>query len=71
MYAIRSYYEVLAATHGLPEQEVVSKIMLEPAAIKRMIKHEEVAELALFLTSEKAGAITGAAHMIDLGWTAR
>lgn len=63
--------EVLAATHGLPEQEVVSKIMLEPAAIKRMIKHEEVAELALFLTSEKAGAITGAAHMIDLGWTAR
>jgi 3-hydroxybutyrate dehydrogenase len=60
-----------AATHGIPEEEVVSKIMLEPAAIKRMMKPEEVAQLALFLASEKASAITGGAHMIDLGWTAR
>ncbi len=32
---------------------------------------QEVAELALFLASDKAGAITGAAYTIDLGWMAR
>jgi len=60
-----------AASHGLSEKEVVEKIMLEPMAIKRMIEPEEVAGLALFLASEKAGAITGASYKIDLGWTAR
>lgn len=61
----------LAATNAISEDEVIDKIILEPAAIKRMIKPEEVAELALFLASERASAITGATHMIDLGWTAR
>lgn len=60
-----------AATHGISEEEVIDKIMLEPAAIKRLIEPEEVADLALFLASEKASTITGAAHMMDLGWTAR
>ncbi len=60
-----------AAAHGIGEDEVIGKIMLEPAAIKRLIQPEEVADLALFLASDKASAITGAAHMIDLGWTAR
>jgi 3-hydroxybutyrate dehydrogenase len=60
-----------AAAHGIGEDEVIEKIMLEPAAIKRLIQPEEVADLALFLASDKASAVTGAAHMIDLGWTAR
>ncbi len=60
-----------AAAHGIGENEVIEKIMLEPAAIKRLIQPEEVADLALFLASDKASAVTGAAHMIDLGWTAR
>ncbi|GAB4268424.1 MAG: 3-hydroxybutyrate dehydrogenase [Deferrisomatales bacterium] len=60
-----------AKTHGIPEDEVVRKIMLEPAPIKRLIEPEEVAELALFLASDKARSMTGAAHLIDLGWTAR
>ena len=60
-----------AAAHGIGEDEVIEKIMLGPAAIKRLIQPEEVAGLALFLASDKASAMTGAAHMIDLGWTAR
>lgn len=60
-----------AAAHGIGEDEVIEKIMLEPAAIKRLIQPEEVAGLALFLASDKASAMTGAAYMIDLGWTAR
>lgn len=60
-----------ALTQGIREEEVVDKIMLEPAAIKRMIEPEEIAELALYLASDKAAVITGASHLIDLGWTAR
>jgi 3-hydroxybutyrate dehydrogenase len=60
-----------ARTRGLPESEVVERVMLEPAAIRRLIEPEEVAALALFLASDTAGAITGGAHTIDLGWTAR
>jgi 3-hydroxybutyrate dehydrogenase len=57
--------------HGLPEQEVVEKIMLQPAAIKRLLEPDEVASLVWFLCSEMAGGITGASYPIDAGWTAR
>lgn len=60
-----------AESRGIPESEVVERVMLEPAAIKRLIEPAEVAELALFLASDRASAITGVAHNIDLGWTAR
>jgi 3-hydroxybutyrate dehydrogenase len=60
-----------ARTLGISEDDVIEKVMLGPAAIKRLIEPEEVAEFALYLASDKASYITGAAHMIDLGWTAR
>ena len=56
---------------NIGESEVVEKVMLGPAAIKRLIEPEEVARLVLFLASEDARSITGAAYTIDLGWTAR
>jgi len=60
-----------ARTLSIPEAEVIEKVMLAPAAIKRLIEPEEVAEYALFLASDRASAITGSAQVIDLGWTAR
>jgi 3-hydroxybutyrate dehydrogenase len=60
-----------ARMRGLPPEEVVEKIMLEPAAIRRLIEPEEVAALVAYLCSEEASAVTGAAWTIDLGWTAR
>jgi 3-hydroxybutyrate dehydrogenase len=60
-----------ARTHGISPQEVIEQVMLEPAAIKRLIAPEEVASLVVYLCSEAAGAITGADWTIDLGWTAR
>jgi 3-hydroxybutyrate dehydrogenase len=60
-----------ARTRGLSEAEVVERVMLEPAAIKRLIEPDEIAAFALFLCSEQAGAITGSVQTIDLGWTAR
>jgi 3-hydroxybutyrate dehydrogenase len=60
-----------ARVHGLPPEQVVETIMLEPAAIKRLIEPEEVAEMVAYFCSEAAGAITGAVWTIDLGWTSR
>ncbi|MER3479018.1 MAG: D-beta-hydroxybutyrate dehydrogenase [Meiothermus sp.] len=60
-----------ARTLHISEDEVVEKVMLAPAAIKRLIEPWEVAEYALFLASDRAGGITGSAQVMDLGWTAR
>ncbi|MDE3074914.1 MAG: 3-hydroxybutyrate dehydrogenase [Chloroflexota bacterium] len=60
-----------AKTHGIPEDQVIEQIMLEPAAIKRLLEPREVAGYALYLCSELASGITGAAQVIDCGWTAR
>ncbi|WP_327009507.1 3-hydroxybutyrate dehydrogenase [Dactylosporangium sp. NBC_01737] len=59
-----------AATHGIDETEVVEKIMLTSAAIKRLIEPSEVAELVAYLCTDTAGFITGASVAIDGGWTA-
>ena len=59
-----------AATHGIPEDEVVEKIMLTESAIKRLVEPEEVGELIAFLAGPSAGMATGAAYTMDGGWTA-
>ena len=60
-----------ARTHGIPEEEVVEKIMLTRSAIKRMCEPDEVAALAAFLMSDDAGMVTGTSHTMDGGWTAQ
>jgi 3-hydroxybutyrate dehydrogenase len=60
-----------ARTRGISIEDVVEQVMLEPAAVKRLITPEEVAALVVYLCSDVAGAITGADWAIDLGWTAR
>lgn len=60
-----------AKVHGIPESEVVEKIMLTETAIKRLIEPAEVASLAGWLVSDKAGMVTGASYTMDGGWTAR
>lgn len=59
-----------ALNHKIPESEVVEKIMLQKAAIKKMLTPENVAELVVFLCSDTAGMMTGTAFTIDGGWTA-
>ena len=60
-----------ARTRGIPPDEVVEKVMLEPAAIKRLIEPAEVADLVAYLCSAAAAVTTGVAWPIDLGWTAQ
>ncbi|NHU84860.1 3-hydroxybutyrate dehydrogenase [Kocuria sp. JC486] len=59
-----------AATHGIPEDEVIEKIMLTESAVKRLVEPEEVGELIAFLAGPSAGMVTGAAYTMDGGWTA-
>jgi 3-hydroxybutyrate dehydrogenase len=60
-----------ARVHGISETEVIEKIMLAPAAVKKLLEPGEVAAYVSFLCSEAARGITGAAQVIDCGWTAR
>jgi 3-hydroxybutyrate dehydrogenase len=60
-----------ARTNRMSPDEVIEKVMLAPAAVKRLIEPAEVADFCAYLCSEPAGVITGAALAMDLGWTAR
>ena len=60
-----------ARLHGIPEDEVLPKVMLTESAIKRLVEPAEVASLALWLSSPDAGMVTGASYTMDGGWTAR
>ncbi|MFI6482788.1 3-hydroxybutyrate dehydrogenase [Nonomuraea sp. NPDC050663] len=60
-----------ARAHGIPPEQVVEDIMLRPAAIKRLIEPEEVAELVAYLCGPRGGFITGVSLPVDGGWTAR
>ncbi len=60
-----------ASVHGIPEEEVVEKIMLTESVVKRLIEPAEVASLACWLASDHAGMVTGASYTMDGGWTAR
>jgi 3-hydroxybutyrate dehydrogenase len=60
-----------ARAHGISEQEVVERIMLEPMPKKQFITVEEVAATIEFLASHAARNLTGQTFVIDGGWTAR
>lgn len=60
-----------ARAHGVPEQEVVEKILLTESAIKRLVEPDEVGALVGWLASPNAGMVTGASYTMDGGWSAR
>ncbi len=59
-----------ARTHGIPEDKVVSDIMLTKAFVKKLLEPKDIGEVAKFLCSETGDYITGTNLTIDCGWTA-
>jgi 3-hydroxybutyrate dehydrogenase len=60
-----------ARAHKLPEDRVLSEVILEPHAVKELIEPEEVAEVVAFLAGPAGRAFTGVPVTMDQGWTAR
>lgn len=60
-----------AKTHGLPEAEVVEKVILKKPALKKMIEPEDMGNAVMFLCSDAAACMTGTDLTIDGGWTAQ
>jgi 3-hydroxybutyrate dehydrogenase len=56
---------------GLTRDQVINDVLLAAQPTKRFVTPEEVAGLALYLSSELAGSITGANLSMDGGWTAQ
>jgi len=59
-----------AKARGITEEEVKRDVMLSAQPTKEFVTVEEVAALAVFLTSDAARNITGAMLPMDGGWTA-
>ncbi|MCX4999808.1 3-hydroxybutyrate dehydrogenase [Streptomyces longwoodensis] len=59
-----------AQVHGVPEERVLTEVLLQDSAVKRLIEPEEVAEAVAYLCSPQASFMTGTSLVLDGGWTA-
>ncbi|MFD8544891.1 3-hydroxybutyrate dehydrogenase [Streptomyces sp. NPDC059649] len=59
-----------AAAHDIPEERVLTDVLLADTALKRLLEPEEVAEAVAYLCTPQASFVTGASLTLDGGWTA-
>jgi 3-hydroxybutyrate dehydrogenase len=59
-----------AKAHGIPREQVIRDVLLAQQPNKRFASVDELGALAVFLASDAAASITGAALPVDGGWTA-
>lgn len=59
-----------AQARGMSEDDVVKNVLLAAQWTKKFVQVDQIAALALYLCSDAAENITGAALPIDGGWTA-
>jgi 3-hydroxybutyrate dehydrogenase len=60
-----------AKARGISEEAVIRDVILAAQPTKEFVRVEDVAALAVFLTSDAANQINGAALSIDGGWVAQ
>jgi NAD(P)-dependent dehydrogenase (short-subunit alcohol dehydrogenase family) len=56
-----------ARTEGRSAQDLFDQTFVQPSALRKVIDRREIAETALFLVSDAAGAITGEHLKVDAG----
>ncbi len=59
-----------AEARGISEEEVVRDVLLDSQATKQFVTVEQLGALAVFLCTDEAAQLTGAALPVDGGWTA-
>jgi 3-hydroxybutyrate dehydrogenase len=59
-----------AQAHGIAREQVIRDVLLAQQPNKRFAAVEELGALTVFLASDAAASITGAALPVDGGWTA-
>jgi 3-hydroxybutyrate dehydrogenase len=67
---VEKQIEDQAKAHGIPREKVISDVLLKSQPNKRFAQVSEIGALAVFLASDAAASITGAALPVDGGWTA-
>ena len=67
---VEAQIEGQAKAHGIPREQVIREVLLAQQPNKRFATVDELGALSVFLASEAAGSITGAAIPVDGGWTA-
>ncbi len=60
-----------AKVHGIPRENVVRDVILAPQPTKQFVTIEQVASMAVYLSSDNAAGMTGTSVSMDGGWTAR
>lgn len=59
-----------AKARGITEEQVVRDVLLAAQPTKKFVTTEQLGALALFLSTDAAASITGAALPVEGGWTA-
>jgi 3-hydroxybutyrate dehydrogenase len=68
---VRNQLADLARTRQVPLERVLEDVIYPLVPLRRLLTPREVADYAVFLASERAGGVTGAAAVIDGGYTAQ
>lgn len=66
---VRGQFEDLAKTRNVPVEKVKEEVLYPLVPQKRLLDVQEIADYALFLSSDKAKGITGQAVVLDGGYT--
>jgi len=67
---VEAQIEGQAKAHGIPREQVIRDVLLAQQPNKRFATTEELGSIAVFLATDAAASITGAALPVDGGWTA-
>lgn len=67
---VEAQIEGQARAHSIPREQVIRDVLLAQQPNKRFASVEELGALSVFLASDAAASITGAALPVDGGWTA-
>ncbi|QUD90291.1 SDR family NAD(P)-dependent oxidoreductase [Phenylobacterium montanum] len=64
---VETWFAEMAAKEGISYEAFVQREAADPAAIRRMLEPEEVADVIVFLASRRASGLTGESIAVDGG----